>query len=81
MPFPCVPALRTCRQDLAAGDGRDRREGPEDKAVVGQDERRGLQADDSRRGVAGGDLAALERRHTGEVVRRAVVQPDLVPGP
>ena len=78
MPLARVPALRAGEQHLAAGHGGHRRERADDEPVVRQHERRRVQPHDGRGGRARRDLAALERRHAGQVLRRAVVQAHLV---
>ena len=75
-----VPALRARQQRLAAGQGGDRRERADDEPVVRQHEGVGVQPHHRGGARARGDLASLERRHPGEVLRRAVVEPHLVAG-
>ena len=78
MPLARVPALRAGEQDLPAGHRRHRRERADDEPVVRQHEGRRVQTHDRRGGRPRRDLAALQRRDTRQVLRRAVVQPHLV---
>ena len=80
MPLAVVPAARARDEHLAAADRRHRREGAQDEAVVRLDRGVAVEPHDRRGLRAGGDLAALQRSHAREVVRRAVMQTHLVAG-
>ena len=74
-----VPALRAGEQHLAAGESRHRRERAHDEPVVRQGQRVRVEPHHCRRRRARRDLPPHQRRHAREVLRRAVMEPHLVP--